>query len=283
MKKLLQSFLIIGALVGAWFLLEPSLSDPGSLLKKEPKQTLRPGIPFELKGFTVYPLASYEVDGLVLAFKQYEPNGQFDRLSPFDVGIGWGPMSSKDAAAKFNFSHNARFLKWSTRHTDLPYKDYKECIANVHVIPANAEVEATLSTLKKDDLVSMKGKLVSVTDEHGRYWMTSMRRSDTGAGACEMLYATSVHIINGEAESMKKPTHKPAVAHYSPSDIQLQPFRYPAEVVLISELEIPVDDGAIIVPAGDFIEILRNEGRYTRARYRSHNFWIESDQLDGSI
>jgi hypothetical protein len=62
------------------------------------------------------------------------------------------------------------------------------------MIPANKEIEDQLMTLGRNDIVSIKGRLVDVLEPDGRTWYTSRNRTDTGAGACEVILVTSVII-----------------------------------------------------------------------------------------
>ena len=46
--------------------------------------------------------------------------------------------------------------------------------------------------LRRGEFVAMRGYLVNVGGPDGFYWNTSLRRDDTGNGACEVFYVESV-------------------------------------------------------------------------------------------
>ena len=50
--------------------------------------------------------------------------------------------------------------------------------------------------LKREEgqLVNIKGYLVKVSKNDGWYWKASLSRDDTGAGACELVYVTSIFV-----------------------------------------------------------------------------------------
>ena len=46
--------------------------------------------------------------------------------------------------------------------------------------------------VRRGEFVAMRGYLVTVGGPDGFYWNTSLRRDDTGNGACEVFYVESV-------------------------------------------------------------------------------------------
>lgn len=64
--------------------------------------------------------------------------------------------------------------------------------ANTHVIPADDAVRAELFELKSGDVVRLTGQLVEVTGPKGFTMRSSLRRDDSGDGACEVLYVRGV-------------------------------------------------------------------------------------------
>ena len=66
--------------------------------------------------------------------------------------------------------------------------------ANWHVIPDNAVVRSVLGKVRRGNIVEFEGELVDVEGPNG-HMSTSLVRTDTGAGACEVLLATSARIV----------------------------------------------------------------------------------------
>lgn len=281
MKAIAFFFICIVVIYGAWKFLQPPPSPPGVFLNSEPHQTFELGLPFKKNGYSLTPLASYELDGRVLAFKAYYD--RFADVCPYDLGISWGEYTKDSMLENFSFRQKGRFLYFNYKQTSSFTKPDYFPIANVHLIPADEAISQFLSRLKPDDLVSLKGKLVSVSDDRGYRMVSSLNRKDTGAGACEILYVTQASFIDLQNPGQPFPNNQsPQVSYYAGNQITVQPFRYPEQIILISELEIPVDNGSVIIPAGDMIEILREEGQYTRVRYHSYNFWIPTEAISGA-
>jgi hypothetical protein len=46
--------------------------------------------------------------------------------------------------------------------------------------------------LRRGEFVAMRGYLVNVTGPNGFSWNTSLRRDDTGNGACELFYVEAI-------------------------------------------------------------------------------------------
>jgi hypothetical protein len=59
--------------------------------------------------------------------------------------------------------------------------------ANWHLIPANSAVWRTLSRLRVGDVITLDGELVDIESASTGTLKTSLRRDDTGAGACEII------------------------------------------------------------------------------------------------
>jgi hypothetical protein len=65
------------------------------------------------------------------------------------------------------------------------------------VIPENDAVRAVLTRLRAGSLVELRGRLVDIEGREGGM-RTSLRRDDTGAGACEILLATSARLLESD-------------------------------------------------------------------------------------
>ena len=61
------------------------------------------------------------------------------------------------------------------------------------MIPKNDRIATQLMRLRVGDYVELAGYLVQAHFETGT-WTSSLTRSDTGDGACEILYVTRVSV-----------------------------------------------------------------------------------------
>jgi len=62
----------------------------------------------------------------------------------------------------------------------------------MHVISANEDVSKLIRRLRAGEVVRMRGYLVNVTGPRGFHWNTSLTRTDSGHGACELYYVENV-------------------------------------------------------------------------------------------
>ena len=119
--------------------------------------------------------------------------GPLADLVPTDFAVGWGPMSDSAVLADIEISQGNRFYFWRTETWPLGRTDIETHSANWHVIPANATVSGILGRLRAGSVVEFRGRLVDI--EGGESGLrTSLTRTDTGAGACEILLAESARI-----------------------------------------------------------------------------------------
>lgn len=177
--------MMLGHLVARW----PVSRAPGVLVPEEPVQTAASKrIVGEHDDVQLTRLADYRIRARVLGTQRY----RFDRLaavSPLDLALGWGAMSDtrvlEDVRMTQGYRHTyvqfEREMASGTRHR----------LANTHVIPADDDVLDALYDLKRGDIVTLTGELVEVTAPDF-VAQSSLRRDDTGDGACEILLVRSV-------------------------------------------------------------------------------------------
>ena len=145
----------------------------------------------EKNGFQIALLASFDIRARVIAVESY----RFDRgaaLSPVDLALGWGPMSNGDILKQINFSQGGRFYSWWAQKSPVPRNVIESHSANMHMIPADDDIERRLNSTRAGNLVHIKGYLVEATGKEGFRWKSSLSRSDTGAGACELIWVESL-------------------------------------------------------------------------------------------
>lgn len=160
--------------------------------RSAPVQTDTARADFTVDGWTLEPVADYEIEAVVVRTYRYRFGG-LSGLSPWDVGMAWGTAAHEDVLSQLTFSYNSRFLYWrSSDGLTLDPDELADQIANVHMIPANRQVRRAIGRLGPGDVVSMRGMLVDVHGVDGGEWITSRTRTDRGAGACEILYVEAV-------------------------------------------------------------------------------------------
>ena len=191
MKKLLAFALLV---VAGWFYWhEPAAAWRGMPAARDPVQVSN-GLPkpFLQDGYTITPLARYAVTAVVLSRDRYR-NDRGATLSPIDLALGWGPMSVASVINGLSISQSGRWYEY--RWPGEPPLDpglIATHSANTHCLPADAEVRRQLLEVKRHELVTMEGYLVEVNAADGYRWRSSLTRDDTGGGACEVFWITSL-------------------------------------------------------------------------------------------
>jgi hypothetical protein len=145
--------------------------------------------------YRLTPLAHYAIAARVLSRERYYFGWRAD-LSPIDLALGWGALADPGVDQFIDWHQAGRwyFFDWSA---DSPYRneDIIPQSANVHIIPANDNVRSVLFSIARDQVVALSGQLVRVDDrlaaESGG-WSSSLSRTDTGDGSCELMYVERV-------------------------------------------------------------------------------------------
>jgi hypothetical protein len=148
---------------------------------------------FEHEGYTITPIAGFDVSARVLGSKRYHLGREAD-LSPVDLALGWGQMSQSEVLREIKISQRGRFYFWRTPSNQEPISRSQiiRSSSNMHMIPMDKSVARALKSIGKNDVVRIKGYLVNVNHKDGWRWRSSTSRTDTGNGACELIYVTHV-------------------------------------------------------------------------------------------
>jgi hypothetical protein len=142
--------------------------------------------------YTITPLARYEIKAVVLARERYR-NDPGAKLSPVDLALGWGPMSTAAVINDLSISQSGRWYEYSwSGEEPLPPDEITAHSANTHCLPATPEIRRQLLAIKRHDVVTLEGYLVEVTGPEGYRWRSSLSRTDTRGGACEVLWITRI-------------------------------------------------------------------------------------------
>jgi hypothetical protein len=143
--------------------------------------------------FRLRPRAEFEATVRILRREDYSLD-RISRLAPTDFAVGWGPMSDGRVLADIEISQGNRFYYWRTDNWPIDRDEIEANSANWHVIPENEAVARSLEQLRAGSIVRFSGRLVDIEGSDGGM-RTSLSRTDTGAGACEILLASSARVL----------------------------------------------------------------------------------------
>lgn len=148
----------------------------------------------EKDAVTIKPIARYRIAGLVVGTSRYRFGWQ-GALVPWDVGLVWGEMASKDVLDHIHFQQSGRFLHY-LYSAKLPVDEGYVIThaANNHWIPASDNVRRAIGQLDEGDVLEAEGYLVRAQRAGGGEWNSSLTRNDTGDGACELMYVKRLKV-----------------------------------------------------------------------------------------
>jgi hypothetical protein len=140
--------------------------------------------------------ARYSITGQLVSKNRYV-NGFMSDLSPWDYALAWGQTDTY--IDQLRFQQMVRFCLFEPKKGAVVDFNYVNShISNNHLIPATKNIRRALALAKKGDIVKLDGYLVNVeAGKNGQTvagWNTSTTRTDTGNGACEIIYVTRLRI-----------------------------------------------------------------------------------------
>jgi hypothetical protein len=175
--------------VWQWWGSRPIHRPPGAIAGSVPEQQQIAGTApqFQKNGYVVKALARFSMTARALGVEYYRFDREAD-LARVDVVFGWGPMSDSAVLSKVRISQGGRFYNWRVDEFPVPRRQIEVNSANMHLIPADADVERNLKRVRVGSIVQLGGYLVEAAAPDGWRWRSSLTREDTGAGACELIW-----------------------------------------------------------------------------------------------
>jgi hypothetical protein len=193
--KTLSAFLAIGL---GWLAYShfnaPLTYPPGVLVIAEPVQAELPANSSAIAhgSFQLKPLAKFSLDARVLHRKNYRYDHQ-SKLAPIDLAVGWGKMSDQAVLDRLTISQSSRFYWYEYQlPPPIPQDEIIRQSTNLHLIPMDAVVEKACRNLRGGELIHLEGQLVEASGPEIGTWRSSLSRSDSGNGACELVLVEDV-------------------------------------------------------------------------------------------
>ena len=188
MKTVSTLLAIVLAFIAYFFLNRPITYPGGVLIESEPAQIEIAGAePIEHGAYKLKPLARFSVDARILHRKVYRYDRE-SKLAPVDLALGWREMSDQTVLDRLKISQSTRFYWYQYQlPAPIPREQIVSRSTNVHVIPATPAIASFCKSLRKGELVHLEGKLVEATGPEMNPWRSSLSRTDSGNGACELM------------------------------------------------------------------------------------------------
>ena len=198
---------------GSWLLRDrlETIREIHSDALPEPTQTPLTNVPaftFSRNGYAyeVEPLFKYVLRGLIVHRLDYSwfAIDRSEKAFPLDLCVIWGSNLSNGyyRAETIHFSQDCRWC-WAQWHGQFGFR--MDELSNNHLLVDNPALERQLQQLRTGDQIKLSGQLVNVkaraTSSVGQYdspvsvWNTSITRTDSGAGACEVIYVENIEVL----------------------------------------------------------------------------------------
>jgi len=145
--------------------------------------------------YVATPLHFFTAEALVLSRKTYRHDAEA-AISPLDLMLGWGPMSNPAVVSQIRMRQSGRFGYVRTgSEANVDLDALSPFWSNAHLIPASPAIAEAMLGIAEGAVIRLEGALVNVSGPDGWRWRTSTSRTDTGAGACEIVLVTAVRIL----------------------------------------------------------------------------------------
>jgi hypothetical protein len=197
MKKGLIALALLILVLVYFFYPETVIKYPaGITAPDQPKQTNFVGTKeWKLDEFSFRALAEYSIKARVLSRNNFSV-GKESEISPFDLALGWGPMSDQNIIDKIDISQSNRWYRWKADVLPIPAREISLNSANVHIIPKDKTIDKKFDEVYKGSLIEMKGYLVEMTNTEGWRWKSSLKRDDTAGGSCELFWVDELIVFD---------------------------------------------------------------------------------------
>lgn len=197
MKKGLIVLALLIVVLVYFFYPETVITYPAGITAPDkPKQTnLVQTKEWKLDDFNFKALAEYSIKARVLSRNNFSV-GKESEISPFDLALGWGPMSDQSIIDKIDISQSNRWYRWKADVLPIPAGEISLNSANVHIIPKDDNVKEKFGKVYKGSLIEMNGYLVEITTADGWRWKSSLKRDDTEGGSCELFWVEDIAVFD---------------------------------------------------------------------------------------
>ncbi len=201
----------------AWRLPSP---EARPILHDEPLQTpLAEGedttLITEIEGhhYSIKPRFHYHLTGMVvetsdaMGWKNITHKAVGDYLNTNDLCVVWGANAETLDLSKFTFSHGDWTCYVSTKSGEAWAQFKMDALSNNHVLPTTPELARTFASVRIGDQVEINGDLVDYSTDGQPPRQTSTVRTDTGNGACEIIYVTDFRFLKRHHEFLYRLAH----------------------------------------------------------------------------
>ncbi len=194
----MRTILVLAIIICVLFLIQPHRARwQNEAVPGEPVQTnTNLPHPWNYKDYLIIPKAKYHIKAVVLAKRSYWGGEAEDKISPYDLALGWGAMSDAKVINQLKTSLGWRWFNYKWENAPpISFDEINSHSSNNHIVPANKDVLQQIKRIKQYDVVELDGYLISIqSPRDGWHWDSSLSRTDREGGACELIWVTQCSI-----------------------------------------------------------------------------------------
>jgi hypothetical protein len=186
----------------------PAPQQLDAAIAKEPLQEATSVEPFDKsvdgEQYHLVPMASYDITALVVSahdsrtWWDYIHKEAGDFINVNDLCVVWGPDATSGLYLKASFSNSEFSCQWSAPDSVIHALDY-DGISNNHLLTEDRFAARELRDVRIGDQIRIRGYLVNYANKTRApqsYRNTSLVRTDTGDGACEIIYVKDLTVLH---------------------------------------------------------------------------------------
>ncbi len=199
----------LAAILAGWFWNDrlPSHERAHPLTALEPIQleTTKPSFKTTVNKveYTINPKADYVIRGVVVSrhdsktFWDYIHTASNDHINVADLCIVWGNNLRDDNYKQLDYSSGQFVCYVKTSSTPVWQAFDQTALSNNHLLVDSKALAKKILDARIGDQIELVGWLVEYTHQSGFNFFrgTSLVRTDTGNGACETIYVSSMQVL----------------------------------------------------------------------------------------
>ena len=173
----------------------PVTYGPGVVAPDKPVQEAAFNIDkIHYKNFDIETKAKIKLEARVLSIEHYYFDKYAD-LTPTDIVFGWGPMSDEANLNALMVRQSERDYSFEIIKPPIQQQKMWRSTANMHLIGSTQEVRNQLNSVRKGQILRIKGYLINAQSPDGWTMKTSLTRDDIGKDASELVWINSLQIL----------------------------------------------------------------------------------------
>lgn len=150
--------------------------------------------PFSFKGSTIKPLKKVSGEIRIVEKERYF----FDKrseFSPIDVIVGWDQLSDERNLNHLYFSMSERFYELNYSKPPLPIEEIINQTNFWHLVPSSEKVEKKMKSLRKGNVIVLKGLVVDIESDTDFDWRSELSISDKKELTSLIIWVSELKVL----------------------------------------------------------------------------------------